>query len=152
MLAPSNDRLLTKSEATASEFAVYECLLAHAIKRFIAELCLTNAGTMISYICADQHDNIEDIIASSAELFTTPGSLRYAQHAEIDLEWGQAPLVTIDMQLCHPGLTTFFRIVFDDRFVGVDIIGTLFRDEVGTTLENMQRFVRSLADALAAGR
>jgi len=148
MIAPQNDRLLVKNSVTAREFAVYERLLAHGIKRFISELCLTNAGTMITYICANQHDNIGDIIASSAELYMKPGTLRYAQNAEIDFEWGHAPLVTIDMNLCHPTLTTFFRIVFDDRFVGVDIRGALFHDEVGSTVENMGRFVRALAEAL----
>ena len=148
MNAPQDDRFLVKNSLTAREFAVYERLLAHGIKRFISELCLTNAGTMITYICANQHDNIEDIIASSAELYLKPGSLRYAQHAQIDFEWGHAPLVTIDMKLCHPALTTFFRIVFDDRFVGVDIRGALFRDEVGSTLHNMRCFARTLAEAL----
>jgi hypothetical protein len=148
MIAPQNDRLLVKNSVTAREFAVYERLLAHGIKRFISELCLTNAGTMITYICANQHDNIDDIIASSAELYMKPGTLRYAQNAEIDFEWGHAPLVTIDMNLCHPMLTTFFRIVFDDRFVGVDIRGALFRDEIGSAIENMRCFTRTLAEAL----
>jgi len=149
MIIPHSGRLLLKNSVTESEFAVYERLLAHAIKRFISELCLTNAGTMIAYICADQHDNIDDIVASSAELFLRPGALHYAQHSEIDFEWGHAPLVTIEMKLCHPVMTTFFRIVFDDRFVGIDIFGALFREEIGSAMENARRFVRSLADALA---
>jgi len=149
MIIPHSSRLLLKNSGTEYEFSVYERLLARSIKRFISELCLTNAGTMIAYICADQHENIDDIVSSSAELFLRPGALLYAQHAEIDFEWGQAPLVTIEMKLCHPAITTFFRIVFDDRFVGIDIFGALFRDDIGSVIENAQRFVRSLADALA---
>lgn len=152
MIVPQDDHLLLKQPISVREFAVYERLLARSIKRFISELCLTNAGAMIAYICADHHDNIDDIITSSAELFLKPGTLRYAQNSEVNFEWGHAPTVTIDMEFCHPNLTTFFKIVFDGRFVGVDILGILFRDRVGDAGENVRRFVEALADAVDLSR
>jgi len=152
MILPKDDHLLLKAPATLREFAIFERLLARTIKKFISELCLTNAGAMIAYICADHHENIDDIITSSAELFLRPGTLRYAQNSEVDFEWGRAPTVTIDMEFCHATLTTFFRIVFDGRFVGVDIIGILFRDAFGTPQENTRRFVEALAEALDPAR
>jgi len=152
MIGPHNDHLLINNGATAQDFAVCERILAHGIKGVIAELCLTNAAVMISYICTRQHDNIGDIVASSAELYMKPGTLRYADHADLDFEWGHTPLVTIEMTLTHPTLTTFFRIVFDDRFVGVDIHSTLFNEGIGTSLENQHRFVRALTDNLLLRR
>jgi hypothetical protein len=150
MIAPQDDHFLRKSEANAHEFLVYERLLASSLKEFISELCLTNAGAMIAYICADHHDNIDDIITSSAELLLRPGLLRYAQSSSIEFEWGRAPSVTIDMEFCHRSLTAYFRIVFDGQSVGIDIIGILFSEPAGDADENLRRFVGALAEAPVA--
>lgn len=152
MILPQDDHLLLRAGANDREFAIFERLLARTIKKFISELCLTNAGAMIAYICADHHDNIDDIITSSAELFLRPGALRYGHSSEVDFEWGRAPTVTIEMEFCHPTLTAFFRIVFDGRSVGVDIVGILFRERFGAPPENLRRFVEALADAVELAR
>jgi hypothetical protein len=141
------NRLLIKHRANANEFRAYEQLLANGIKLFLAELSLVSARAIVSYICANQEANIDDIIASSAELSLRSGFLHYDHWASVNVEWGHPPAVSIGMEFRHDSLKAFFNIVFEEKYVGVDLAGILYKDKLGDVEENRERFALALADA-----
>lgn len=149
MLHASHENFLCKAEANKHEFIAFEKLLGKSIRPFLSELYMVSPGTMIAYICADQNANIEDIVASSTEALGRPGSLRYGKVATVDFDWGEAPAVTIRMEFLHDTLTAFFDLIFQRGFVGVDILGILYKDTIGSAAENLQRFAEATAEVRA---
>ncbi len=130
------------------EAMTYERLLATALRPLLSELVYTNAGVLMAYIHAGKTNLIDDIMESSAELSLKPGALRYARNATTHTDWGTAPVVTIDMEFHQDALSSFFKIVFDAKTVGVQIDSVLYRDGIKDGPANLARF----ADALAAAR
>lgn len=125
---------------------VYERALAECLRHFLSELFYTNAGVVIGYVHANQDSNLNDLIASSAELSLRPGLLRYGQNAAISSDWGQPPEVSLDMELAHPALKVYFRVEFDGKGMGVSIEGIVCAEPLGTDDENFLRFQDALAD------
>ncbi|MBS7556306.1 hypothetical protein KHC23_21985 [Ancylobacter dichloromethanicus] len=138
---------LDKESLSPLELLRYEHLLAETLRGFLTELCLTNAGVVIAYINARQDSNIDDLVASSAELFIKPGQLHYARKAVIDSDWGLPPHVSIAMRLRHAELTVAFHVIFDDHTVGVHIDSIEFVRALGGGAENLARFETALATA-----
>lgn len=125
----------------------YEKRLAEALRGFLTELCLTNAGVVMAYINSGQDSNIDDLIASSAELFLKPGQLSYDRHAVIESDWGAPPHVSIALSFRQPAMTTAFHVVFDENSVGVHIDAIEFATPTGSESENLRRFEAALAAA-----
>jgi hypothetical protein len=113
---------------------------------------MVNGAVMVSYICNNQHAHLEDIIASSMERRIKPGRLSYANHAEIDFDWGEAPSVALAMELRDDDVTAFFHVVFGGDHVGIEIRGVHFASGGGEGGENLIRFSRAVADARLAAR
>lgn len=147
MLAPGDNRYIAKGSTNVGEILAYERILADGLRDFLSELVTVNGGIMVSYICNNQHAHLDDIIGSSTELIIKPGRLHYGNHAMVDFDWGKVPSVTIAMELRDDRLTAFFRVVFGNDYVGVDIRGIHFADLAGGTDENLQRFAAAVADA-----
>lgn len=124
----------------------YEAVLAEGLKGFLNELAMINGAVMVSYICNNQHAHLEDIIASSMEHRIKPGRLIYANHAEIDFDWGEAPSVALAMELRDDAVTAFFHVVFGGDHVGIEIGGLHFEAE-GNGEDKLRRFTRAVADA-----
>ncbi|MEP9368248.1 hypothetical protein [Xanthobacter sp. VNH20] len=129
-----------------AEIERYEKLLANALKQVITELAFTNAGLMLSYVSAGQESIIADILASSAEMSLKPGILRYAHQATSCAEWGVAPMMSLSLELHHATLSAFFRLVFDQFAIGVDIDSIRFARAAGTPEEDLACFAAALED------
>jgi len=125
----------------------FEKLLASTLRDVLSELFYTNAGILMTYINAGKTNIIDDILASSSERSLKPGMLRYGQHATTFSDWGTAPTVTIDMELHHPELCTYFKIIFDERAVGVHIDSIFFTEDVAEVDNGLSRFASALTDA-----
>ncbi|MBS7537946.1 hypothetical protein [Ancylobacter lacus] len=128
----------------------FEQMLAETLRGFLAELCLTNAGVVMAYISRSQDANIEDLVASSAELFMKPGRVRYARHATMETEWGFPPNVSIDMHFREEAIEAAFRVEFGDTAIGVHIDRIAFPAGPGTPDDNLRRFGAALASARIA--
>ncbi|MBS9479312.1 hypothetical protein [Ancylobacter radicis] len=129
----------------------YEKLLGDTLRGFLSELFFTSAGVVMAYISRRQDENIQDLIASSAELFLKPGLLHYGRHAAIESDWGTPPNVSISMVLRQATLTAAFRVVFDDSAIGVHIDRIDFTGGPASADDNLQRFATALAAARLAG-
>ena len=145
-----SDRFLDTRALPGRAIFSYEKMLADNLRGFLAELCLINAGVFINYIEEEKGENINDIVASSAELTIKPGLLRYGRHATVESSWGFPPEVSIDLELHHASLAAFFRVVFEAQAVAVHLDGILFREALGEPDENLQRFANALAESRLA--
>jgi hypothetical protein len=130
-----------------SELWPYEKALAHSIKDFVAELCLTDASIIIAYICNNLHANIEDLVESSAELHFKEGTLCYGHSADVNFEWGKSPAVVLDMEFVHQSVTVFFKLVLHGFYVGVAVQRILLSNKSGDPALDLQTFERALGDA-----
>ncbi len=146
----AKNRYIAKQQQNAAEILAYERILADGLRDFLFELATINGGTMVSYINNRQHAHLDDIIGSSTELILKPGRLHYSQHANVDFDWGKVPSVAIALELRDPRLTTYFRVVFGDDYVGVDISGIEFADEPGDSEESLGRFAEAVTDSRLA--
>lgn len=125
----------------------FESLLGTVLKRFLSELTMINGSVMIGYICSDQHSNIEDLVASSAECALKPGRVSYAHHAHLDFDWGAAPTVVLGMEMLCDELTAFFNVVLGDDHVGVEIQAIQFGAPMTSREACVRRFASAVFDA-----
>ncbi len=150
MARPDGPRSLDRRTLPPLALLPYEKLLAETLRGFLAELCLTNAGVVMSYISHRRDENMDDLIASSAELFLKPGCLRYARRATIETDWGTPPHVSIDMTFACAQLRAAFRIVFAAAVIGVNVDRIEFASG-GPEEDGLARFAAALASARLAG-
>lgn len=129
----------------------FEKLLADALRPFIRELLLVDAGTLIGYALAEDGSNLEDIIASCGEALNSAGRLRYGGCAAASCEWGQAPAVTIELELHHEAVATFFRIVLAPRSIEIELHGLVFAGPAPEPEEALRRYRAVLAQPPQAG-
>ena len=122
-------------------------MLADGLKEFLSELAMINGGVMVSYICNHHHANLDDIIGSSTERRIKPGRLFYASDAQVDFDWGEAPSVSIAMELRDKRLTAFFHVIFGGDHMAIDLNAVHFSDGVGNARDNLSLFAAAVADA-----
>ncbi len=134
-------------QASRAELLACEAMLADGLKEFLAELAMVNGGVMVSYICNHHHANLDDIIGSSTEHRIKPGRLFYASDAQVDFDWGEAPSVSIAMELRDERLTAFFNVIFGGDHVAIDLNAVHFAGGPGTTRDNLRLFAATVADA-----
>jgi hypothetical protein len=146
MFQPDNPNFIAKRDSNLPEILPYESVLAEGLRGFLSELVMINGAVMVSYICNNQHANLDDIIVSSTECAIKPGHLYYGNHAHIEFDWGKAPSVAIAMELRDNRLTAFFEVVLGENHVGVDIRGIHFADRPGDAEENLRRFAAVVSD------
>jgi hypothetical protein len=124
-----------------------EKLLAEAVQHVAAELRLVDVSILARYIAQERHGNIDDLVASSSELFFKPGTLRYGLRADIDLSWGGSPTVAFDLEFCHGDVTVFFCLTLAALKASVDIHAVSLANPSEVPAENTERLRRALADA-----
>ena len=125
-----------------------ERIIAGALVDVASELRLTDAAELVALIHNDHAANIADLVNSSTELFFKSGTLRYALSASVKTPWDGTPVVALDMEFRHAGVSAFFRLTIGQRHAGVEIMDILF-DEQGLT---ERAKVGRLAEALASAR
>lgn len=149
MVQNSCRRLLDLNTRPRLEVEAFERALATALRSVLAELYFTEAGLLIGYINAGQANNIEDIVASSAERTLKPGVLRYGRHALTQSDWGRPPTVSMNLEFHHPTLSVYFKIVFDATSVGLAIDSIDFRAPFAGHAEGLALLGAALDDSRA---
>ena len=146
MPAPERNAYLPQPISHSEKLAC-EAVLADGLKDFLAELVMVNGGVMVAFICNHRHANLDDIIGSSTERRIKPERLIYASEAEVDFDWGEAPSVSIAMELRDQRLTAFFNVVLGGDHVGIDLSGIHFSDGPREPRDNLRLFAAAVADA-----
>lgn len=91
------------------------------IKSFIADLCLIDKSFLIENVINANHNNINDVIESSSEMFFKPGTLCYAYSSRLSERYNAVPAISLEMRFSHKLVLVPFLLHIEDDFVGVAI-------------------------------
>ena len=78
-----------------------EKALADGLRDVAAELRLIDATDLIAFLRTEQFANIANLVNSSSELYFKPDTLSFGQSGDINLKWGEAPAIALDMEFHH---------------------------------------------------
>jgi hypothetical protein len=124
-----------------------EKALACGVREVATELRLVDPVDFISYVRTEQFANIEDIVNSSVELYFKPGTLTFGWAADLAVDWGKPPKVTLDMEFRHGTVLVFFGLELAAEQAGVEIRFISFDQASADPAENTQRLTEAIADA-----
>jgi hypothetical protein len=136
LIVQREDHLLAREKA-----------LAYGVREVAAELRLVEIVDFISYIRTEQFANIEDIVNSSVELYFRPGTLTFGWAADLAVDWGKPPKITLDMEFRHGSVLVFFGLALEAEQAGVEIRFISFDQAAADPAENTQRLIDAIADA-----
>jgi hypothetical protein len=124
-----------------------EQALAEGVTHVATELRLVNVIDLIGYVHAERCAILEDLVNSSAELTFKHGALRYALSSDLEVLWETLPNITLHLEFCWRGVTTFFRLCLNAERAGVDIQHIWFDGKPVGEQEKLERLKAALADS-----
>lgn len=136
MLKQGSDYILEREKA-----------LADGLRDVASELRLIDAVDLITFIRAEQFGNIMTLVNSSTELFFKPGTIRFGSSGDVDLSWGGAPAVALDMEFHHMRVNVYFRLLLKALYAGIEINHISFEGASRDPNENTRQLIDAIADA-----
>jgi hypothetical protein len=124
-----------------------EKALAEGMRDVASELRLVDATDFVAFIRTGQFANIGSLVSSSTELFFKPGTVNFGRSADVDLKWGGAPSITLDMEFHHMRVNVYFRLLLEALQAGVEINYITFEGASADADENTERLIKAIADA-----
>ena len=124
-----------------------EKALADGLRDVAAELRLIDATDFIAFLRTEQFANIANLVNSSSELYFKPNTLNFGQSGDVQLKWGEAPSIALDMEFQHLGVAVYFRLLLQALQAGVEINYIAFGGSSADPQENTLRLVEAIADA-----
>lgn len=124
-----------------------EKALADGLRDVASELRLVDPADFIAFIRTEQFGNIRNLVNSSTEMFFKPGTITFGLSGEVDLPWGCAPSISLDMEFHHLNVSAYFRLVLQSLYAGVDITYVSFEGGSDDPDRNTQRLVEAIEDA-----
>lgn len=113
--------MLARTGRPDKQSEIRQRILAEAMTELCGELRLIDLAGFVSFIHAESHPNLNDLIESSVELYFAPGVLTYGWGAAVDLRWGSPPLVKLDMEFRFSGVTAFFALSVGGPTIEVEL-------------------------------
>ena len=98
-----------------------ERIIAEAIRPVASELRLIDAADLVSLLRFERWANIDDLVASAAELYFLPGTVRFARSGEYRLDWDSKPEVILDLEIKPGGMTIHLQLSLKDSEAAIDI-------------------------------
>ena len=129
-----------------------ERIIADALVDVASELRLIDAAELMAMIRNDDAANLADLVNSSTELFFKCGTLRYALSASYKAPWDETPVVALDMEFRHAGVSAFFRLTIGRRQAAVEIMDILFDEKGLSERAEAERLAAALASARVKAR
>lgn len=103
-----------------------EKIVADAIWPVATELRMIDVADLISMLRFERHADLADIVASSAELFYLPDTVKLGIGGDYRLEWDSAAKVVLDLELRPAGVTIYVRLTLEHDKAGVEIDHIVF--------------------------
>ncbi|UVF20283.1 hypothetical protein HPT29_003795 [Microvirga terrae] len=129
------------------DMQAFEEVLACNIKDVIADFCLTDAEIIRFYADNQLHGNMDEMVTSSAELYFKGETLSYGYVAHVSAEREDAKHVVLDMEFVHDSVTVFFKIIFGNYDIGVQISEVLLDTAICQSDFNPSSFEMILSSA-----
>lgn len=105
-----------------------EKIVADAIWPVATELRMIDVADLISMLRFERHANLADIVASAAELFYLPDTIKLGIGGDYKLDWDTAAKVVLDLELRPVGVTIYIRLTLEHDKAGVEIDHIVFDD------------------------
>ena len=129
------------------DIQAFEEVLACNIKDVIADFCLTDAEIIRFYADNQLHGNMDEMMASSAELYFKGETLSYGYVAHVSSEREDSSCVVLDMEFVHDSITVFFQLIFGNYYIGVKISEVILDATFHKYDFNLSSFERILSSA-----
>lgn len=123
-----------------------EKIIADAICTVASELRLIDVADLISMLRFERHGDLSDLVASAAEMFFLPGTVKLGTGGDYYLDWGGQPRVVLDLEIRPKGVTIYARLTLEHDCGGVEINHIAF-DAPSTDPQTNTKF---LAESLRA--
>ena len=114
-----------------------EQILAEAISPVASELRLLDAADLISLLRFERYGNLDDLVASAAELYFLPGVVNFGLGGDYKL----------DLEIKPRGVTIYAKLSLADHHAGIEINHIAFDKASVDPDENTALLARSLRDA-----
>lgn len=124
-----------------------EKALAEGIKEVASELRLVDAADYVAFIRTEQFANVANLVNSSTELYFKPDTLTFGLSGDIDLQWGNPPFVSLDMEFHYMQVNVYFRLLLQAMHASVEIDYITFDQGSADPDENTQRLIQAIASA-----
>lgn len=121
--------------------------LAAGLRDVATDLRLIDAIDLIGFVHRQDHSAIDDLVASSAELFFRPGALRYGMASRVDVGWKRTPSVRLDLEFQHESVTVFLCLTLEGKYPAVHIYHTIFSPPGGSLDEDTHALLQAIASA-----
>lgn len=124
-----------------------EKALADGLRDVASELRLVDPADYIAFIRTEQFGNLRNLVNSSTEMFFKPGTISFGLSGEVDLPWGCAPCIALDMEFHHLNVSAYFRLVLQSLQAGIEISYVSFEGGSDDPDKNTQRLIEAIEDA-----
>lgn len=124
-----------------------EVALGKSVRRVAADLRLIELADLVAYLKTGQFASIGTLVQASIELSFKPDTLAFAYSGDVNLQWGQHPQITIDLEFHHKAVHVYFRLMLETRQAGVEITYISFDDVSINPETNTKRLIDALRDA-----
>ena len=126
--------------------AEQEKIIADAICTVASELRLIDVADLISMLRFERHGDLADLVASAAEMYFLPGTIKLGIGGDYYLDWGGQPRVVLDLEIRPKKVTIYARLVLEQDCGGIEINHINFDEP----LENRDDDTLVLAESLRA--
>ncbi len=126
--------------------AEQEKIIADAICTVASELRLIDVADLISMLRFERHGDLADLVASAAEMYFLPGTIKLGIGGDYYLDWGGQPRVVLDLEIRPKKVTIYARLVLEQDCGGIEIHHINFDEP----LENPEDDTAILAESLRA--
>lgn len=126
--------------------AEQEKIIADAICTVASELRLIDVADLISLLRFERHGDLADLVASAAEMYFLPGTIKLGIGGDYYLDWGGQPRVVLDLEIRPRKVTIYARLVLEQDCGGIEINHIAFDEP----LENPEDNTALLAESLRA--
>lgn len=130
-----------------SHSAAREALCAQALAPVVAELRLVDAADYVAFIRLEQFAALADLVASAAELYFMPGTVKLGHGGQAFCEWGEPPRIVLDLELRPRGVTLWLSLVLEAERAGLELAYVNFAEAGGEPDANTAFLARALEDA-----
>ena len=94
----------------------------------------------------ERHGDLADLVASAAEMYFLPGTVKLGIGGDYYLDWGGQPRVVLDLEIRPKKVTIYARLVLEQDCGGIEINHIDFEEP----LENPDDNTVVLAESLRA--
>lgn len=145
---------MTEAATRRSETIAHmrERVLGESLREVATELRMIDAVDFVSYIRFDKFAHLEQLVSSAVEMHFKPGTLQFGSAADVSLDWGHAPRISLDMEFNGRDVGVAFSLVLESAQAGVQINAITFRQPATAPDENTRALIAALAEARGDGR